>query len=541
MTINSLLKRNAGLLTLGITFSLLSTSTTLLLPMLVSKLFSAVKEGRFGEPIALLILAIMATAILTATTMYTTSIAADRSVRDLRKKITSHVLHLRLSEFEKEGSGGFTTRVTSDTSVVSTAASSTLVDFLGGITVIIGSLVYMAIVDWKLLAIVIIVLSTTLTIIGIVSSSIQSLSSKVQEHLAELGNILQSALSAFRTIKAFRYESNVANSLSIEIDHAYENRRKMSLVEAVLDPLSTVASYIALIAVALFGSMRLNNGDITAEALTTFTTALFLILAPIAQVTQSFGAFFEARGALARIDRLLSLKVEDLDKPAPMHNSEICSPKGIEFDCVSYRRDGEKILDNISTTIQPGEKVALTGVSGSGKSTIFSLLLNLYDTPTGHIRVGGVDLEDWNKKELRTLVTYVEQEPNLLPGSLRENLILGAQQLPTDRTLTSLLEQFGLNQFANPDGLRREVGFSNSGLSGGERQRVAIIRAILQQSSVILVDEPTSALDSTSAKQTMNGLLKTDATVIFTSHDEEIVNLAERSLSLKNGKLLENT
>lgn len=541
MTAFNLLRNNAGLITLGILLSLLSTAVTLFQPALVGQLISGVSSGELQQPLMLLLLTVLGTSVLTAATMYVVSIAADRTVRDMRKKITNHLLYLRVRELEKGGSGSFTTRVTSDTSIVSTAFSSTLTDFVGGFTVIIGALIYMAVVDWKLLLVVIAVLLVALAIIVSISSSLQNLSSKVQDHLAALGEILQSALSAIRTIKAFRVETKVIGNLSAEIDHAYRNRRRMSFVEAVLEPLSTVASYMALLAVVLFGSIRLSNGDLSGEALTVFVTALFLMLAPIVQVSQSLGAFFEARGALDRINQLLRLEVEDSTESS----SSLCTgptPLGtIEFDAVSYVREKRTILDNATVTVKSGEKVALTGASGSGKTSILSLLLKFYDVSAGHIRIGGKDLEDWNRRDLRAMVTYVEQEPDLLSGTLRENLILGTGESFDDETLIAMLGQFGLENFASVDGLSRSVGSGNSGLSGGERQRVAIIRAVLQNAPVILVDEPTSALDSASAELSMSRLLETDSTVIFTSHDANIVNLAERTLVVVDGGIVENS
>lgn len=541
MTAINLLRNNAGLISLGILLSLLSTAVTLAQPALVGQLISGVSSGEFQQPLILLLLTILGTSVLTAATMYVVSIAADRTVRDMRKKITNHLLYLQIREFEKSGAGSFTTRVTSDTSIVSTAFSSTLTDFVGGFTVIIGALIYMAVVDWRLLLVVVAVLLIALVIILAISSSLQNLSSKVQDHLAALGEILQSALSAIRTIKAFRVETKIIGNLSIEIDQAYRNRRKMSFVEAVLDPLSTVASYMALLAVVMFGSIRLNNGDLSGEALTIFVTALFLMLAPIVQVSQSLGTFFEARGALDRINQLFDLEVEDSVEHDSLPELWPTPPGSIEFKSASYSREGRTILDNATVTVQPGEKVALTGASGAGKTTIFSLLLKFYDTSAGHIRVGGQDLSDWNRKDLRTVITYVEQEPDLLSGTLRENLTLGTSQSLDDKILITLLEQFGLENFASTDGLDRLVGSGNSGLSGGERQRVAIIRAVLQKSPVILVDEPTSALDSVSAELSMNRLLETDSTVIFTSHDANIVNLAERILVVADGRILEST
>lgn len=507
---------------------------------LVSQLLSSVSEGNFYKPLTPLLLTLLATSVFTASTTYVTSIAADRAVRDMRKKITDHLLYLKMSAFEKRGAGSFTSRITSDTSIVSTAFSSTVIDFVGGFTVIIGSLVYMAVVDWKLLLVVIAVLLIALVIIVLVSSSLRSLSSRVQDHLAALGDILQPALSAFRTIKAFRSESKVARDISVEIDHAYQHRGKMSLVEAVLEPLSTVASYLALVTVALVGSIRLNNGDLSAETLTIFVTALFLMLAPVAQVTQSFGTLFEAKGALERIDDLFSLDIENRDEDGFTRSRDVSVEGAVEFESVSYFRNGQTILNDVSAAIKRGEKIALSGVSGSGKTTLFGLILRFYDPSAGDIRVGGRSLKDWCMRDLRKAITYVEQEPDLLPTSLRNNLILGTNHAPSDDTLITLLEQFGLDKFASSDGLNRPVGYSNSGLSGGERQRVAIIRAILQDSSVVLVDEPTSALDASSAELAMERLLNIDATVIFASHDRNVIKRADRVLRLTGGKLVED-
>lgn len=538
MSFVDLMRKNRLLLTIAICFSLLATATTLLQPKLVGELMAGIQQDSFREPLLKLLLLLVLTAILTGATTYTTAVAADRAVKYLRKKIIRHIIGLQVSEFEKVGSGGYTTRVTSDTSLVSTAFSSALVNAIGGLTIVIGATIYMAIVDLRLLLVVLLVVTVSMVIISFSSSSIGRLSQSVQDNLSYLGSILQPALSSIRTVKSFRAEPLIIDRLDQKIEKAYTDRRRMSAVEAILSPISTLTAYLALGAVIVYGSFRVSNGDLSAQSLVVFVTALFVILAPLSQIAESFADFFEARGAMVRINEILDTETEAVTR---VENKAIAHTQNcaIKFQNVSFSREDTAVLRDVNIAIAPGEKVALTGPSGSGKTTLFSLLLGFYSVNQGEIVVGEHSLEDWRLSELRQTIAYVEQEPDLLPGTLRENLTLGDPGACDDAYLKDLLTKFGLGEFATQEGLNKEVTYGMTGFSGGEKQRIALIRALVLRTPIILVDEPTSALDSETAAMAISQLLETESTVIFISHSPELVAKADRMLGVQDGTISE--
>lgn len=424
---------------------------------------------------------------------------------------------------------------------MSTAFSSALVDTIGGITIVIGAVIYMAVVDMVLLLVVVVVVGLSIGIIAAASSRIGSLSQTVQDHLSRLGEIFQNSLSVIRTIKSLRAERTVVGLLDQEITSCYQARKKMNVVEAILMPLSTLTGYVALIVMLVVGAIRVSRGAISTEQLVVFATALFIVMAPIGQVSVAFSSFFEAKGAMVRIKELFTLPIEDIEPTrgsVDKHKAPIAAAFPFEFRSVSYGFRDAQVLSDTNLDVRAGEKVALMGPSGSGKSTMLSLPLRFYQPTSGTILVDGATIADQSLFDLRGTVAYVEQEPNLLPGTLKENLLLGVAEPPTDSELIELLRQCGLFDFASQSGLRREVGAANSGVSGGERQRIAIIRAIVQKAPIIVVDEPTSALDTNTAITVMSLLMDIPATVVYSTHDRQVARLADRSLSIADGRIV---
>ncbi|MDO4631381.1 MAG: ABC transporter ATP-binding protein [Corynebacterium sp.] len=516
--------------------SLLAAGVTLLQPHLVGSVMSNISTGAYTRPLVLLIGLIMVESILTGAHMYATAVAADRCVLYIRRALTRHLIALPMSEYDRKESGQFVTRLTADTSIVSTSFSTALVAAIGGVTVIVGATVYMALLDVYLFGVVILVVLVALLAITIASTRIEFLSEKVQDHLSHFGSEFQTLLSAIRTIKSFGAERKIQRILNHEITQGYQARRKMSLVEACLSPLASVTAYIAMIAVLMVGAMRVSSGALNMEGLITFATALFLVVAPLTHIAESITAFREARGALRRINNLLELPQEDVldDSPAPA-TANVPAALPVSFYDVNYR----DVLAGVSFSIKPGEKVALMGESGSGKTSILSLIQRFYEIDSGHILINNHDIKDLRLAELRSLIAYVEQEPTLLPGTLKDNLLVGSNDDAEDEQLINLLAAVGLTAFASTTGLATVVGRANSGVSGGERQRIAIARAILRQAPIVLVDEPTSALDSESGNLAIDYLLQTPATVLFSTHDLNVAQKADRILQVQGGGVTE--
>lgn len=313
----------------------------------------------------------------------------------------------------------------------------------------------------------------------------------------------------------------------------------MSKVESTLSPVSTVTVYISLVAVLVFGAVRVDSGAITTSELIVFVTALFLIVSPISQVAEAISSFREASGAFKRIQTVLDTPleadlVESEESSAPISASER-SGLTVRFDSVSFGYEDNRVLDTVSFSIAAGEKVAVVGPSGSGKTTLLSLALRFYEPDAGSILIGGKDVSEWDLRQLRRDVSYIEQEPMLLPGSLRDNLTLGLDREVSDSELLDLLDDVGLFSFATSEGLEKVIALSGSGVSGGERQRLTIARAIVRNASLVIVDEPTSALDAKSGSKAVEHLLSTSASVLFCTHDSSMAARADRVITLSDG------
>ncbi len=533
----------AGLLSLAVVLSLVAAVVTLVQPGFVGRFISSAGEDTALASLGVLVGLLVLSSALSAVQTYVVSVAADKAVFQIRKSLISQVISLPMVEHDRRNSGSFVTRLTSDTSIVSTAVSTGLVDSVGGVAVIAGAVVYMAIVDLWLFAIVMGILFVMTVVVVSASAKIESLSEQVQDHLATFGSVLQNGLGAIRTVKSLGAESVLKSNLTTSAYEAYCARKKMSLTESVLAPVSELATYLSLVVVMVLGTLRVTSGSLSAENLAVFLTLLFLTILPLTQVASAVAAFREAKGALGRIDELLSLPSEARDTLVEPLTLDDRPSESLAFDKVSYSYGSEQVLKEVSFEVTPGEKVAITGPSGTGKTTLFSLALGFYAADKGDILVAGRSISKWSFVELRRFIAYVEQEPELLPGTLEENLVLGLDQPPSLSEILTVLRKVGLSSYANPQGLQFQIGDRNVGLSGGEKQRIAIARALLRRSPIILVDEPTSALDRDSGTQAISALLDSPATVLLVTHDLHVSDRADRTLYLNQNMqiALENT
>ena len=577
MTFKTLVHQSSGLITAALILSLLAAMATLAQPLLVGKLIESIGTAAVVHPTIMLVTLIIGEAILLGVQMYLTAIAADRAILTIRQKLTHHLLRLPLQAYDKEGAGAFVTRLTSDTSVIGTAFSSALVESVGGVIVVIGAITYMAYLDTILFSIVILILVLSLLIITVATTKISRLSVDVQDNLSHIGSLLQASISAMKTVKSSTAERLITVELNKRISTTYTAGKTMSRIESILTPISTVTVYISLVAVLIFGAVRLDNGNITASELIAFITALFLIVNPIAHIAEAIASFRQASGAFARIRTVLNTPLEaDLDtttntttagtpNASTEHDLHITTnqtnsvvPRNspttvsantdithtpalpVRFESVTLSYNDHHVLTNVSFELHAGEKVAIVGPSGSGKTTLLSLPLRFYTPDSGRVIVGDQQVSEWNLARLRTYVSYIEQEPMLLPGTLRTNLTLGHDHDVPDSTLAGLLRHVGLPAFANKDGLDTVIASSGAGVSGGERQRIAIARAIIRNAPLIIVDEPTSALDAASGSTAVDYLLSTPATVLLCTHDMTMATRAGRIITLTNGRITEN-
>lgn len=529
MNVRILLRNNIAHLSCGVGLAFVIAAGTLLQPTLVGMFINSLARDGSAWLLIILLCVLVVTSLAAALQHYIVSVAADRSVYQMRKELISKIVGLPLEEVDKRRSGEFVTRLTADASIVSTAISTSLVEFVGGLIVVVGAIVYMAVLDLWLFTIVVSVILSAAVIVAMVSTKIEQLSRKVQDDLANLGSTLQNSLASIRAVKTLGVESLLKQRMWSEAYGAYQARKKMSWIESILSPISELSVYLSLVVVLAFGSFRVAAGNLDADHLAVFLTLLFVTAIPLTQLIGSVTAFREARGALQRIDELMGLPLEAPFDIVPCLDDHTWDIEGsIEMEDVRFGYGEHRVLDHFSMSIADGEKVAIMGQSGAGKTTLLSIILGLYCVEQGSIRIGDQFIENWDIRRLRCFVSYVEQEPVLFPGTLEDNLIMGTCLEISRQELLEALTKVGLQSHANSESLATPIFDRNVGLSGGEKQKVAIARALLRGSKVILVDEPTSAMDVESRNQAVEALFGIDATVLLVTHDEGLAATADR-------------
>ncbi|MEX5294019.1 ABC transporter ATP-binding protein [Kocuria sp. CPCC 205268] len=382
----------------------------------------------------------------------------------------------------------------------------------------------------------------------VASARIQSLTRSAQEAVGRLAAGVERAVSAVRTIRAGGATEREVVRLEAEAVSAWGFGVRVAGVGAVLWPISGLAVQGSFLAVLGVGGYRVASGALAVADLVTFILFLFMMVMPLGRFFSAVATVRTALGALGRIQEILDLPREDADDDvtgtAPRTWPAAAAarrPAELVFDRVTfgYRTD-RPVLDQVSFTVPAGSTTAVVGPSRAGKSTLLALAERFYDPDDGTVRLDGTDVRSVSRAELRSRIGLVEQDAPVLAGTLRENLLLAAPGAD-EASCLAVLDAVNLRERveARPEGLDAVVGDDGAGLSGGERQRLAIARALLADTPVLLLDEPTASLDSRN-EQALHTAIRSAAagrTVLVVAHRLSTVAGADRIVVLDRGRV----
>ncbi|MFY1697373.1 MULTISPECIES: ABC transporter ATP-binding protein [unclassified Solwaraspora] len=511
-------------------------------PLLIRRVLTALESGEPYGTAATLVLAVMvAGAGVGAAQQFLLQCTGEAVVFAARRALVVHLLRLPVSVYDGRESGDLIARVGSDTPLLRSMFASGVVDMVSGLLLVSGALIAMAIIDPLLLGVSL--LPVLLGAVGVrfLSRRLAAVSGTVQETVGGLIAALARALGAVRTIRiAGATDSETAKVVECA-DQARRAGVRLAQVSAYIGPIVRLALQGAFVAVIGFGGLRVAQGAMQLGDLVAFLLFLFVLALPLAQVADAVTTIQSGRGALSRIQEILTLPDEKQVMPA---RSSTISPTwhpvpAIEFDDVSFGYHGDVVLRNVSFQIPEGSTTALVGPSGAGKSTILALIARLYEVSKGEIRLYGRDIREYPLDELRALLGYVEQEAPVLAGSVRDNLTLAAQEA-SDLEIDAVARAVNLDLLIarHPAGLQAPVGEGGGMLSGGERQRLAVARALLAKSPVLLFDEPTAHLDARNEQllQDSLGTLAAGRTVLIVAHRLATVVRADRIVVIDEGR-----
>ncbi len=534
-------------MSMTISLLLLAGATVLILlqPLTAGRLVDRAASGSPDvAPVVGLLLMLVGQLALEALGHFRLDRTGEQIVLRLRTDFTNHVVRLPVGLLDRTRTGDLLARGTSDAGLLRDMPRA-VGDIAFGTLVLLGAGIFMLSIDAVAVGVGVAIMVVAFVAGNPFLSGIQRASLKRQAALGDYTAGLDRALGAARTVKLFGAEDREAESVNVSATAAYESGVRVASSTAANTLLIRVGVTGAFVAIMIIGGRRVAGGDLSAGQLVSLLAFAVYAIFPI---TAAFTAFATLRTAAGGYQHLAAT-LRDLPEgdPASVTATDRTSVSGdeiatalVEFDGVSFSYGADQVLDDVSFTLDGDQITALIGPSGAGKSTILSLLCRFHDPDTGTVRWSGRDIRGIALRDLRGRLGLLEQDAPVLHGTVRDNLLI-ADPSAGDDDLWRVLEQANIaDEIARlPDRLDTSVLERGRGLSGGQRQRLALARAFLSRSELILMDEPTAHLDRANEYDVMTNLLQARGTrsVLVVAHRLSTVTNADQILVLLRGRI----
>ena len=534
-----------GRLYAAILLTMLSSVVWLVVPLGLRELLDAVFEDANRSLLDRLALGLLVLFLLQAALSfvgyYVLEWTGERVVADLRKQLYAHLHRLGLRFFSEQRIGDLTSRLTNDVGSVRQAVTTALTELLTQTLSLVGSLVLMVLLNWRLSLMIFVVVPLATLAARYFGLAIRKLSRRVQDRLADTTAVAEEALGAVRVVKAFARAPYETGRYGEAVETLFETARRRVLVSTSFWSVIGTLFFSALVAIFWYGGTEVLAGRLTAGDLVAFIFYAFNISRSVGGMSRLYATFNGAAGASERLFELLDTAPEIADAPGARALPEVAGAVRFE-DVVFHYEPARPVLHAIDLDVRPGETIALVGRSGAGKTTLLNLIPRFFDPVAGRVCIDGHDVRSVQVQSLRSQIAVVPQETHLFSTSIAENIRYGRLDA-TDAEVEAAARAANAHEFIAvlPEGYATTVGERGVKLSAGQRQRVAIARALLRDARILLLDEATSALDSASEALVQEALdrLMQGRTTFIIAHRLATVQHADRILVLDGGRIVQ--
>ena len=526
----------------------ISAAATLAVPFALRSMIDVGFSKDSGGAINIYFMAMAAVVIVIALAAairyYLVTTLGERVVADLRRDVFAHLSGLDASFYDSARIGELVSRLTADTTQIKAAFGSSASIGLRNLFMFAGATALMVYTSPKLSALVIIAIPVIAAPLIASGRAVRRRSRRAQDTLAEATAFASESLAGVRAMQAFGAEGISQGRFAAEVESAYGAARDAAATRSLLIAVAVSLSFCSVVFVLWLGAHDVLSGQMSGGLLSQFVLFAVLAATSLGELSQVWNEVAAAAGSAGRIAELLAVKPRIVAPPRPV---PMPSPArgSIEFAHVAFAYPGApeaRVIDDLSFSVAPGERVAIVGASGAGKSTVFQLLMRFYDCGEGQVLVDGVDVRMVDPRDLRARIAPVPQEVSIFGATVAENIAYGragaGQGVIEEAARRAAADGF-IGELAL--GYATKLGERGVTLSGGQRQRLAIARAILKDAAVLLLDEATSALDADNEAQVQRALedVMTRRTTLVIAHRLATVLKADRILVMEAGRIVE--
>jgi ATP-binding cassette, subfamily B, multidrug efflux pump len=473
--------------------------------------------------------------------VYIMNMAGQQVMFDMRREIFSHLQDLQPAFFDKNPVGRLVTRVTTDVDALNELFTSGVVTIFGDVFMLLGIMVVMIYLDWRLALVTFTVLPALFAVTLVFKRRVREVYRTVRTRIAMLNAFIQENIVGMQVVQLFRQEKRKFDQYSdLNRQHMDANLRSV-FQYALFYPTIEILGAVAVALIIWYGGGRILLGALTLGGLVAFIQYSEKFFRPISDLSEKFNILQGAMASSERIFKLLDTPVAITSPAARFDGEGLVS--SVRFENVSFAYHGEDwVLKDIDLEVRPGEMVAVVGHTGAGKSTLMSLLLRFYDVQRGRVMVNGVDVREWDLQELRRQFGMVLQDVHLFSGSIASNIRLGEHQI-SDEQVARAAAAVHLDGFVAslPCGLEEEVKERGSSLSSGQKQLVSFARALVHEPRILILDEATSNVDTHTEiliREALERLVENRTSIVI-AHRLSTIQKADRIVVLHKGTVRE--
>ena len=539
------IKPYKGLLALAILSAIISVSLTLYIPVLTGNAIdNIIDKGNVNfenvlQIIIYIAVGVAGVAIFQWTMTYFTNVISYKTVRDLRRDVFCKFNDVPLSYIDTHSHGDLISRVINDVDAVGDGLSQMFLQLFSGIVTILGTMVFMFIIDWRIALAVIILTPLSLFVAAFIGKMTHNRFARQQQLQGDISSYVEEYVGNQRIVKAFSYEDRAFENFEKYNQELYTVGFKAQFAGA--NPSTRFVNATVYAAVGIFGAITAIAGTLSVGQLSCFLTYANQYTKPFNEVTGVLTQLQTAIAAAGRVFDVLDAEDEPKDKPDSIKVENCKGNVKIENVNFSYVKD-KPLITNFSLDVKSGSHIAIVGPTGCGKTTFINLLMRFYDTDSGKISVDGVDIKDMERDELRKLYGMVLQDSWLFCGTIMENLKYGNPNA-TDEEVIEAAKAAYAHSFIRkmPDGYDTMISESGGNLSQGQKQLLCIARAMLSNPTMLILDEATSSIDTLTEIRVQKAFAKImqGRTSFVVAHRLSTIKESDVILVMRDGNIIE--